>query len=227
MDLYTTAMASEELGVTPAAVRRLVDSGRLRGTKLAGTLLFEPASIHRLQRGSRSPGRIWSQRTAWAALEILHNQQTELIDQPRRSRLTRQLRSMEAAEMHRLARNHSQVRRFSAGPRVRSSLAGNLTPSGVSSIAQDTVAERFGLAGVLEENRLEGYWVGSIESLLARIPLALDEVGGVLVRFVDDPELISGAVGSDAVIALDLMDSDDIRERGAGRDALQRMIDDV
>ncbi|MDQ0092464.1 helix-turn-helix domain-containing protein [Paeniglutamicibacter psychrophenolicus] len=224
MDLYTTVMASEELGVTPAAVRRLVDSGRLQATKLAGALLFEPASIHRLQRCSRSPGRIWSPRTAWAALEILHNQQTELIDQPRRSRLTRQLRSLEAAELHRLARNHSQLRRFRGGSRVRSSLAGKLLPTGVSSIAQDTIADRFGLAGAFEEDRLEGYWVGSIESLLDRIPMALDEVGGVLVRFVDDHELISGAVGSDAVIALDLMDSDDIRERGAGRDALQRMI---
>lgn len=227
MDLYTTAMASEVLGITPAAVRHLVDSGRLQATKMAGTLLFEPASIHRLQRCSRAPGRIWSQRTAWAALEILHNQQTELIDQPRRSRLTRQLRSLEAAELHRLARNHSQVRRFSAGPRVRSSLAGILVPTGVSSIVRDTVANRFGLAGVLEEDRLEGYWVGSIESLLARIPMTLDEVGGVLVRFVDDQDLVSGAVGSDAVIALDLMDSDDIRERGAGRDVLQRMIDDA
>ncbi|GAA1856528.1 hypothetical protein GCM10009715_00340 [Paeniglutamicibacter psychrophenolicus] len=227
MDLYTTAMASEELGITPAAVRRLVDSGRLQATKLAGTLLFEPASIRRLQRCSRAPGRIWSPRTAWAALEILHNRQTELIDQPRRSRLTRQLRSLEAAELHRLARNHSQLRRFSAGPRVRSGLAGNLVPTGISSIAEDTVADRFGLAGVLEEDRLEGYWVGSIESLLDRVPMALDEVGGVLVRFVDSPDLISGAVGSDAVIALDLMDSDDIRERGAGRDTLQRIIDNA
>lgn len=227
MDLYTTAMASEVLGITPAAVRRLVDNGRLQATKMAGTLLFEPASIHRLQRCSRAPGRIWSPRTAWAALEILHNHQTELIDQPRRSRLTRQLRSMEAAELHRLARNHSHVRRFSAGPRVRSSLADILTPTGVSSIVQDTVADRFGLAGVLEEDRLEGYWAGSLESLLDRIPIASDEAGGVLVRFVDSPDLISGAVGSDAVIALDLMDSDDIRERGAGRDTLQKIIDNA
>lgn len=224
MDLYTTAMASEELGITPSAVRRLVESGRLQATKMAGALLFEPSSIHRLQRSSRTSGRIWSPRTAWAALEILSGRQTELIDQPRRSRLTRQLRSMESTDFHRLARNHSQVRRFSAGPRVRSSLAGMLLPTGVSSTAQDTVAGRFGLAGGLDKDRLEGYWAGSVESLLERIPLANDEAGGVLVRFVDDPGLISGAVGSDAVIALDLMDSDEIRERGAGRETLQRII---
>ncbi|MGB9034464.1 hypothetical protein BLJ79_17080 [Arthrobacter sp. UCD-GKA] len=224
MDLYTTAMASEVLGISPAAVRRLVNSGRLQATKMAGRLLFEPASIHRIQRCSQAPGRIWSPRTAWAALEILHRHQTELIDQPRRSRLTRQLRSMEASELQRLARNHCQVRRFSAGSRVRSSLTGMLLPTGVSSIAQESVAGRFGLAGVLDEDRLEGYWTGSAESLLDQIPLANDETGGVLVRFLDDPELVSGAVGSDAVIALDLMDSDDIRERGAGRDTLQRII---
>lgn len=227
MDLYTTTMASEELGITPAAVRRLVENGRLQATKMAGTLLFEPASIHRLQRSSRAPGRIWSSKTAWAAMEILNGRQTKLIDQPRRSRLTRQLRSMESTDLHRLARNHSLARRFSAGPRVRSALAGFLAPTGVSSIAEENVADRFGLVGVLDEDRLEGYWTGSVESLLDQIPLASDESGGVLVRFVDDPELISGTVGSDAVIALDLMDSDDIRERGAGRDTLQRIIDNA
>lgn len=160
-------------------------------------------------------------------MEILNGRQTKLIDQPRRSRLTRQLRSMESTDLHRLARNHSLARRFSAGPRVRSALAGFLAPTGVSSIAEENVADRFGLVGVLDEDRLEGYWTGSVESLLDQIPLASDESGGVLVRFVDDPELISGTVGSDAVIALDLMDSDDIRERGAGRDTLQRIIDNA
>ncbi len=99
-----------------------------------------------------------------------------------------------------------------------------LLPTDVTSIARDTVAGRFGLAGALDEETLERYWAGSVESLLERIPLANDEAGGVLVRFVDDPGLVSRAVGSDAVIALDLMDSDDIRERGAGRDTLPRVI---
>lgn len=83
---------------------------------------------------------------------------------------------------------------------------------------------RFVIAVYQNESRFEGHWTRTVEALLKRVPMTLDETGGVRVRIAEVSEISPHAVGSDAVMALDLMDSDDIRERGAGRNMLRMLI---
>lgn len=55
MDELTTAQAAKELGISPARVRQLVLSGRLKATKI-GRDLFIARSALRVVR-ERKPGR--------------------------------------------------------------------------------------------------------------------------------------------------------------------------
>lgn len=224
MELLTTNAVARELGISPVAVRRMVSSGRLPATKVGASLAFEPAAVYRVQREERKVGRLWSPATAWAAIEMLSGIKTELIDQPRRSRLADKIRTLDADEFHRLARGRAAVKRFHASPRASERLARLIKPSGVSAVAGKSRANRFGLAGVRRETRIEGYWGGEIEELLSRVPMQTDAGGNVVLRLAA-AALTGSAVGTDVLVALDLMDSDDVRERGAGRRILDGALD--
>lgn len=223
MELLTTNAVGSELGVSPVAVRRMVASGRLPATKVGASLAFEPAAVYRLQRDIRKAGRIWSSTTAWAAIEMLSGFKTELVDQPRRSKLADKMRTLDADEFHRLARKRCEVKRFHASPRASVRLAQLIEPSGVSALSDGTRSKNFGLAGVREEGRVEGYWDGRLAVLLSQVPMQLDANGNVVLRLVAKAAM-GRAGGTNALIALDLMDSDDVRERGAGRDTLNRFL---
>lgn len=223
MELLTTQAVASELGVSPVAVRRMVSSGRLPATKVGASLVFEPAAVYRLQRDTRKVGRVWSATTAWAAIEMLSGFKTELIDQPRRSKLTTRMRTLDADELHRLARKRCEVKRFHASPRASERLAHLIEPGGVSALADGTRSRRFGLAGVRSEGRVEGYWDGRLADLLFQVPMQLDGNGNVVLRLVEKAAM-GRAKGADVLVALDLMDSDDVRERGAGRDTLNRFL---
>ncbi|GAA1365748.1 hypothetical protein GCM10009596_30210 [Arthrobacter rhombi] len=226
MDLLTTNEVAKVLGMAPAAVRRLASSGRLPSAKIGASLAFEPAGVYRMQREDRKIGRVWSAATAWAAIEMLSGMRTEIIDQPRRSRLAAKIQALDAAEFHRLARQRSAVRRFHASPRASTRLAGLIEPSGVMAVAAASRAARFGLAGVRSESRIEGYWTGRLEDLLSTVPLRPDAGGNVVIRLAEEAHM-KRAIGTDVLVALDLMDSDDVRERGAGRNVLEEYLHHV
>lgn len=225
MVVFSTAQAAEVLGISPGAVRRLYAAGRIPGQKIGGSLAFEPMAVHRLLREVRVPGRVWSSTTAWAAIQLLSGTKSELIDQPRRSRLVRHLRSIDATEFHRLARTHSKIFRYQATTTLALYLALALHPTGISSLANKATARRFGTAGVAHERRTEGYLSSPLGELVSQwSTLRESAVGNLVIRTTDHPEAMLQLAGTDTLIALDLMDADDIRDRSSGHKMLDEII---
>lgn len=226
MAMVTTHNASEILEVSPGEVRRLSASGTLQPVKIGGRLLFDTNQIQRIKRMHRTAGRAWSTRTAWAAVELLGGKGTALIDQPRTSRLRSQLRDMDALRFHGLARGRCHTSRYHASPRALDRLTALAHPTGVSVLATDGGARRFGMAAVTTEHRFDGYVLGDkVDMAVNRCRLRLDPAGNVTLRALDAAGLADRVLGSDALVSLDLMDSDDVRERAAGREMLDRLLD--
>lgn len=224
MKMLTTAEAAELLGVSPREVRRLSSTGVLTGWRVGSTLLIDSADVHRRQRQSRRPGRTWSARTAWSALAMLSGSATDLIDQPRRSRLLARLRSLDATQFHALAIHRAESMRFHASERAVGRVMAALVPTGVSAIADEATAGGFGLAAVTVETRVDGYLRGGLESLIARARLTPEASGNVTVRLLPDGLTVDHLLGGRPVVALDLMDSDDVRERASGREILEGLL---
>lgn len=224
MATLTTAEVAEKFGVSPREVRRLAHSGVLSGQKIGTILVFDSTEVYRLQRQRRQPGRLWSRWTAWAALELVNGASTDLIDQPRRSRLVAKLRYLDAEQFHRLAVNRAEVHRFHASDRALPRLSRSLISTGVSAVADEAMARRFGLSAVTSEKRVDGYFRGDMEELAQQCRLSPDPSGNVVVRLLPDGLAIDHLLGSIPVVAVDLMDSDEVRERGSGRNMLDGLL---
>lgn len=74
------------------------------------------------------------------------------------------------------------------------------------------------------DSRVEGYLIGDLAALQSRLRLESSAGGEVLIRLVPAEVDPSALLEADTLVALDLMDSDDPRERAAGRDVLDGML---
>lgn len=225
MTLLTVGEAAERLGVSDRHVRRLAEEGDMPARRLGESWFIDERALTRRVRRAPGTGRTWAPQTAWAAVDLLTGGNGRaLLDQPRISRLRSRLRTLTAPEMHRLAENRAQPHRFHASPRARVKLADVLVASGVSALEQQDLARRFGLAPVEGSQRVEGYLLGDFEALQSRLRLDPSAEGEVVIRHVPVHVDPSALLGTETVVALDLMDSDDVRERAAGREVLDRLL---
>lgn len=219
--MLTTGEVAARLEVSEREVRRLAARGVLSSRRIGGAHVFDPADVARVARQPRSPGRLWSARTAWAALELLNGRDTDLVDQPRTSRLRKRMRSLDPEQLHRLVTHRSAVHRFHASDRGALRLRQMVTPTGVSSLEEDHVARQFGLVRSGESRRVDGYTPGPLDDIVRRFRLVLDAGGNATVRVLPVGLKVDHLLGTLPVVAVDLMDSEDVRERSSGRDMLE------
>lgn len=228
MSFMTVAAAAERIGVSPRHLRRLVESGAVPARRVGGSWLIEERALTRRARRASGAGRIWAPRTAWAAVDILGGGSgRDFVDQPRASRLRSRLRTLAPAEVHRLAETRARSHRFHASPRAKEKVKGMVVAAGVTALQRQELARRFGLVALEVDSRVEGYLIGDLVALQSRLRLEPSEEGAVLVRHVPEDVDPSALLGTDPLVALDLMDSDDTRERAAGRDVLERLLKHV
>lgn len=215
MSLLAVSEAAERLGVSTRQVQHLVARGELRS--LARGVVDE-TSVERLlavRRGSHT--RAWAESTAWAAVALLSGREEGWLGQSQRSRLRGRLRGLGAEEMVERARGRASVSRYvahrSAGERLRSEL-----------VDSSSAAERLGLATT---NAIDGYLATTdLKAVVARHGLIRDDTGSVTLRAtLMDLDVVRDLVSaSDALAALDLAESLDVRERRVGIDALDRAL---
>lgn len=223
----TTAEAAWTLGTDVKTVRGWVDSGQLPLAGRAGrTFLLEPTSVQRMAGYSRHRGRSWAPGTAWAAIHLVSGGRAEWLIPQNRSRLRTALRdsSMNAERMHSLARKRSTVRRYRGHQSVARMLTGEVVQTGTSAVAEDAgVARRFGLAS--GQARVDGYiGLGRADFIAGDFALVADPAGEIVLREADLHHVTQDGVTPPAVVALDLMDSLDTRERSAGRRVLDELL---
>ena len=123
-----------------------------------------------------------------------------------------------------MSETRARPHRFQASPRPKVKVEGAVVVSGATALQRPELARRFGLATLEVDSRVEGYLIGGLEALQSRLRLGPSEEGAVLLRHVSDDVDPSALLGTDPLVVPALMDSDDTRERAAGRDVLEGLL---
>lgn len=224
-DLMSSSDAARALGVSVRQVRRLVEAGALTEVdRVGGSLLLDTASVHRLAGRGSQRGRPWSERVAWAAIDILDTGDTDRVNAAQRSRLRARLRAMDAREFVRFARGRADVRRYRVTEALLERLSRNVTLAGGSAVAADrAVADAFGLAST-RAGSVDGYVERElVEPYVEEFFLTTDRNGNVTLRATDSASR-DLRIATTVTVALDLADSLSSRERSAGLRMLERKL---
>ncbi|OMC51950.1 hypothetical protein A5742_17610 [Mycolicibacterium fortuitum] len=217
----TTSVAAMQLQVSERQVERLAKAGELTVTRtVAGALLIDAASVHRLAQADRHGGRPASPATAWAALALLSGEGVSWLDRPALSRLRHRLRAADANSLCWVTRRRATVRQMSSW-----GAHGGLLHTGVSALQDPAMSALFGLAPV--ERGVDGYVRESdFDDLVNALGLFDDVEGSMTVRVVPD----DAGYGVDhvlvAAVAADLAESLDGRESAAGKRVLNNLLND-
>lgn len=209
----TTGDAAERLGVSPRQVQRLIASGELAAERTAGDAwLVDALALNALVRARPSRGRPWTAPTAWAALWWLSGLDVDWLGGRTEARLRIRLRSLDASDLVLACRRRATTHRLRASASFLAPLRDQVALTGASATSLTT----FDLTA--DESRVDAYCAaGSVGDLTARFHLTPDTRGNVTLR-----ETALAAVVRDrptmptAVVALDLAESVEPRERAAG-----------
>jgi len=218
----TTAVAAERLGVSQRQVQRLIGARELPATRTAGDAwLVEVLAVNAMARTRPTRGRPWSPATAWAALWRVSGLEVDWLDRRTRRRLDDRLASIDAEELVHATRRRAVIRRYRASETFIADLEGLVICTGVRATEPST----FGL----EQNHgpVDGYCTSEVATRLARdFHFAEDPRGNVTLRVAAVPS--AALEGRDsvpvAVIAADLAESLEVRERSAGLRVLKDLL---
>ncbi|MCV7137914.1 DNA-binding protein [Mycolicibacterium fortuitum] len=217
----TTTSAAQHLQVSERQVERLAQAGELTVTRtVAGALLIDAASVHRLAQTDRHSGRPATAATAWAALTLLSGERVGWLDRPALSRLRHRLRGADANSLCWLTRRRATVHRMQGW--------GNddgLLPTGVSALRDPAMSALFDLTPV--ERGSDGYVRASdFNDLVTTLGLFDDTEGSMTVRVVPDNAGYTVDHVLVAAVAADLAESLDARESAAGKRVLNSLLND-
>lgn len=209
--------AAERLGLSTRRVQHLVASGDLQQVARG---VIDATSVERLiaVRGG-SHARAWSEPTAWGAVALLSAANAGWMGDRQRARLKARLRGLSAVDLVERARGRAVVTRY----RAHSSAGKYLLAELVHPV---DVASRLGLA---ETPAIDGYLsAGEMAGVVSRHGLIRDDDGRATLRATTmDLDVVRDLFHDDVVLAaLDLAESLDLRERRAGLDALDRVLED-
>lgn len=219
-DTMTTSEAAQLLGVSARQVQRLTERGTIRRIASVGrTALLDAHSVLSLaQHGGPGRGRRWHDTTVWAALALLDNRETGWPPDPsRRWHLRNRLAGMSVEDLIRVARSRATVLRFRASASFLESVAERVTRTGLSALSDQRLAKELGLA-VARAEGVDGYLSrDQLDELISRFHLVEDPAGNVTLRVAaDEAPLHPGDPVDASVLALDLAESLDPRQRAAG-----------
>jgi len=214
MTQMTTAAAAERLGVSQRQVQRLVEARELPATRTAGDAwVVDALAVNAMARTRPTRGRPWSPATAWAALWQLSGLEVDWLDRRTMRRLDDRLASIDAEELVHATRRRAIIRGF----RASESFLADLDVLVIRSGARAMERTRFGMDADLA--RIDGYCTAEAADSLARdFHLIEDPQGNVTLRVAAmPPAIIEGRDAMPvAVIAADLAESLEVRERSAG-----------
>lgn len=219
----TSHVAAGILGVSAREVRRLAAEGRIQGSRYMGrTLVLDAAEVHRLARVRRRRGRPWSERVAWAALNVLSGKEVGWLSSPERTRLMHRLRRVTAEDLDHLAAHRARVRRFRGRESTLDDVGSHIVPTG-SSALDDAQLRLLGLTRATRH--LDGYVpLSEMEILQEKFGLVEDPSGNVTLRGVSVEDAFEDGVTPRAAVFLDLAGSLNTRESVAGLQEVGTLI---
>lgn len=221
MALRGVEQAAEELEVTPRRVRQMLADGTLEGQRVGSVWVIDERALQFAAQRRRAAHRPWNPSSAWAVLALADGAEPACAP-GERSRARRRLAGGLANLVGPLAsRAHS--RWFYAHPSVIERLAAR--PGVVRTAASASPEHHLGLVGSWP---LEAYVrQGDLEGILNEEAMEeRTERFNLLLRVVEDrlwPFGQGAEVAPRAVVAVDLLESEDERARRAGAELLVRL----
>lgn len=218
----TTAAAAGRLGVSQRQVQRLIAHGDLPANRTAGEAwVVDALALNALVRARPERGRPWAPGTAWAALWRLSGLEVDWLDRRSGSRLAGRLASLDAEGLLHAARRRATVRHFRASDSFIAALTAAVVRTGTSAMTPTT----FGMAR--DTAHVDGYCdEGALAGLVREFHLVEDARGNVTLRTAP---LLALSIGDRdemprAVVAADLAESLEVRERSAGLRVLEGLL---
>ena len=221
MRLFSVSSAAGELGVSPRRVRQMLSTGALAGQRVGGVWVVDEHAL-RVAAGARRPAhRPWSAASAWAVLALACDEEPAGPAAARWRARERYARGL--PELLDQLRERAELRRFYAHPATVPRIADR--PGVVRTGASAAPEHGLGLAGA---GPLDAYVrAGELGRLLEEVPM--EEAAGtfnVRLHTVQDacwPFPPGAAAAPLAVVAVDLAESPNARERRLGVDLLGRL----
>ncbi|NKY39169.1 type IV toxin-antitoxin system AbiEi family antitoxin domain-containing protein [Cellulomonas septica] len=212
--LIGTAEAAARLGLSRRQVNYLVAAGELRQV-VRGAL--DATSVDRYAAVPRTGRQAWSEPTAWAAIALLTDHQVTWLGPSQLSRLRGRLRELTPERLVERCRDRASVHRYAAH---RSTLP---------RIGADVVTPDRSLLGLAAraDSTVDGYVArDQLSSLVHGHGLTEDEDGLLTLRATAmDIVLVAALAGGPVLAAVDSAGSLDARERRAGLDTLERVLE--
>lgn len=213
--------AAEHLSVSPRRVRQMLTDGTLEGHRVGRGWAIEERAIRTARARRRPAHRPWTSRSAWSVLAMADGSEPR-CNSYERSRAERRLAIGLPQLLDRLS---SRARRLTlyAHPATRDRIA--VQPGVVRTGASASPEHDLGIVG---SGPLDAYLKRSDLQAIrdAFVMEERSERANVVFRIVDDHlwPFPDGAVAAPpAVVAVDLLESEDERSRRAGTELLQRL----
>lgn len=210
--------AAAQLKLSERRVRQLLEAGVLQGERVAGRWLLDDEELADFERRQRPAARPWSSAAAWAVLsELAHSELRPPSSPVQRSRARQRLDSQSLAELLPQLRQRAQLMRCYAHPAALRRLEeeDGLVLAGASA-APRAHADLIAPAGHLDAYVRDDV----VPALLRRFAVEKDaERPNLNLRVVAQahwPFPPGERAAPPAVVALDLLESNDSRERRAG-----------
>ncbi len=206
-------------------VQRMVASGALTQTGVVGrTSLIDATSVQRLKAQGARPGRPWSSETIAAAIDLLDHGASEQLDSVEQARLLKRLRLASPEEVVRAMRKRAQVQRYRASESFIERIFERVTLTGAAALnTEPALLLQFGLVAI-SRRKIDGYIeLKNARRIIRSCHLVGDAQGNVTLRVTDIDALLKQELQA-VVIALDLADSLDTRERKAGLAFLSKRL---
>ncbi len=216
-DLVSTAEASRQLHVSARQVQRLTANGTIVQVGSVGRVkLLDARSIQQLKIQKTGRGRPWTQESIALALEFLHQGESTSGTSVERARTRKRLATITAEGLVQAMRRRAVVRRYRASESFLGQVAQGLTVTGTSAVDADAeLAHNLGLAGAAGKS-VDGYISDKAAKQLIRATHLVDDANGNVTLRVTDMKIFLEGQFESLVVALDLAESLDARQRAAG-----------
>ena len=225
-EFLSTAEASRQLGVGTRQVQRLAATGAIIQVGSIGRVtLLDARSVQRLKLQKIGRGRPWTQASIELALELLTKGDTHLGTTIERSRTRKRLMNITAEELVQAMRRRAVVRRYRASESFLDQVTARVMLTGASAIDSNyQLAQEFGLA-MRASDSVDGYISEKgVRQLTKSCQLVEVATGNVTLRETDMKVLLKGNFQS-LIVALDLAESLDARQRAAGLRFISELLE--
>jgi excisionase family DNA binding protein len=222
----STAAAAARLGVSGRRVRKLIESGELRGHQLAGVWLVDAGDVATRLGSTPTRGRPWSERVSWGGLWLLSGLRPDWLSSVEIWRLRNRFEVLSAESLAMAVRRRTRVEQCRILPAYLDKIAAEAGVVAGGLTAAETVgADIVGLdlteiyCDVATRNRLFDHF--AIRATTDRANL--------IVRSIEDTELAPRLLNQRrdmpaAAVAVDLLESNDPRTVHAGADLATRLL---